>query len=135
MASPHDSAFAGVAVRSQRLTSEQVMLGTKVQNVLAELGIAKSLAIIAVEAKWMEHDEAIALVTALRKQGVEHPEVKPREASDADDEVLDRLPAPARKRLESASRTLAALFYARSAGTLALDQGSSTASRPPRRDP
>jgi tetratricopeptide (TPR) repeat protein len=125
VATPHDSAFAGAAVRRQRLTSEQVMLGAKVQNVLAELGISKTLAVIAVEAKWIEHDEAIALVTALRKQGVDHPEVKPREASDADDAVLDRLPPQARKRLEAASRSLAALFYARSAGTLALDQTAS----------
>ena len=47
-------------------------------------------------------------------------------AEELEDAVLDRLTPAMRKRLESASRTLASLFYARSAGSLALDQGSPT---------
>ena len=126
MASPHDLAFAGAAVKQRMLTSEQVNLGTKSQKVLAELGINKSLAVIAVEAGWMELDAAFTIVTGLRKLGVDHPEVRPREASDADEALLERLSPAVRKRLEAASRTLASLFYARGAGTLALDQGSPT---------
>ena len=135
MASPHDIVFGGAAAKQRTLTAEQVNLGTKVQKILAELGISKSLAEIAVEAGWMELDRALAIVTGLRKLGVDHPELKPREASDADEAVLDRLSPAARKRLESASRTLASLFYARGAGTLALDQGSpaAAAARPPRK--
>lgn len=125
MSSQHDVAFGGAAVKQRMLTSEQVSLGTKVQKVLADLGIDKPLAAVAVEAGWLELDEALTVVTGLRKLGIDHPEVKPREASDADESVLERLNPKARKRLEAASRTLASLFYARGAGTLALDQGSS----------
>ena len=133
MASPHDLAFAGAAVKQRMLTSEQVNLGTKSQKVLAELGINKSLAVIAVEAGWMELDAAFTIVTGLRKLGVDHPEVRPREASDADEALLERLSPAVRKRLEAASRTLASLFYARGAGTLALDQGSPTPVRAARK--
>jgi hypothetical protein len=135
MSAPHDIAFGGAAVKQRMLTSEQVNLGAKAQKVLYEPGIPKSLAVIAVEAGWMELNAALTIVTGLRKLGVDHPEVKPREASDADDSVLDRLSPNARKRLESASRTLASLFFARGAGTLALDQGSpaAAAGRAPRK--
>jgi len=133
MSSPHDIAFGGAAVKQRALTSEQVNLGTKVQKVLSELGIQKSLAVIAVEAGWMELDQALTLVTGLRKLNVDHPEVRPREASDADEAVLERISPAARKRLEAASRTLASLFYARGAGTLALDQGSPTPAPRPKK--
>lgn len=127
MSPQFDTAFAGAAVKRGLLTSEQVALGAKIRKVLGDLGISKTLAVIAVEAKWIELDEALTLVTGLRKQGVDHPELKPREASEADESVLERLTPVARKRLETASRTLASLFYARGAGTLALDQGSPAA--------
>jgi tetratricopeptide (TPR) repeat protein len=126
MASTHDTAFGSAAVKQRVLTSEQVILGGKVQKILDELGISKPLAVVAVEAGWIELDEAFRIVTGLRKLGIDHPEVKPREASDADESVLERLSPAARKRLETASRTLASLFYARGAGTLALDQGAAT---------
>jgi tetratricopeptide (TPR) repeat protein len=131
----HDAAFGSTAVEMRVLTSEQVSLGGKIQKVLADLGISKTLAVIAVEAGWMDLDQALVIVTGLRRQGVAHPEVKPRPAADADDAVLDRLSPSARKRLETASRTLASLFYARGAGTLALDQGSPAPAKPQRAAP
>src|SRR5262245_5013480 len=124
MASPYDLAFGQAAVKQRLVTSEQVNLGAKIQKVLAELSISKSIAVIAVEAGWLELDGALTIVTGLRKLGIDHPEVRPRPASDADEAVLERMSPQVRKRLETASRTLASLFYARGAGTLALDQGS-----------
>lgn len=131
MAFPHDIAFAGAAVKEEVLTSDQVNLGVKVQKILAELGVVKTLADVVVEAGWVDSERASRIVGGLRKLGVVHPELKPRSASNADAGALEHVSEEARRRLETASRTLASLFYARSAGSLAVDQG--VAAGPPAR--
>jgi hypothetical protein len=131
MATPHDIAFAGAAVKEEVLTSDQVNLGVKVQKILGELGVIKPLADVVVEAGWVEPDRAARIVAGMRKLGVVHPELKPRAASTEDVGALEHVNEEARRRLETASRTLASLFYARSAGSLAVDQG--VAAGPPTR--
>jgi len=131
MATPHDIAFAGTAVKDEVLTADQVNLGVKVQKILGELGIVKTLADVVVEAGWVEAGRASRLIDGLRKLGVIHPDLKPRAATTADVGALEHVSEEARRRLETASRTLASLFYARSAGSLAVDQG--VAAGPPTR--
>src|SRR6185295_14890375 len=121
MAFPHDIAFAGTAVKDEVLTSDQVNLGVKVQKILGELGIVKTLADVVVEAGWVETGRANRLIDGLRKLGIIHPDLKPRAATTADVGALEHVSEEARRRLETASRTLASLFYARSAGSLAVD--------------
>jgi tetratricopeptide (TPR) repeat protein len=123
MATPYDIAFSGAATKQQFLDPEQVNRGVKVQKILGGLGISKTLAEVVVEAGWLDPDQARTLVAGIRRLGLEHPEFRPRTAAAADEAVLARLDPEARDRLESASRTLASLFYARSAAALAADLG------------